>query len=134
MAKILRLKDRIKLTIGEVTFKIAPLSYLQKQKLAGCTKMQDGKEIYDLARAQAMYIKFALKDIEGVEDYSGNKYELSFEGDELTDECVSEIFHLEEREKLNIAAWQLIQGVQDLKDPVTGEALEGVDLEVESGK
>jgi len=134
MTKILRLKDRLKLKIDDVTFKLAPLSHLQKQELAGCTKMQNGEEIFDLTRAQALYIKYSLKDIDGVEDYSGEKYELEFDGDVLTDDCVSEVFNLEQREKLNIAAWQLVQGVQELKDPVTGKPLEGVDLEVESGK
>lgn len=134
MSKILKMTDRIALTIGDVTFKVAPLSFLQKQELANCTKMNGGDEIFDLVRAQAMYIKFALKDIQGVEDYAGKKYELTFDGDVLSDDCVSEVLNLEQREKLNIAAWQLLQGIQDLKDPVTGEPMQGVELEVESGK
>lgn len=134
MAKVLRMKDRVKLKVGEVTFTLAPLSHYQKQELASCTKMQGGEEIFDLPKAQALYIKYSLKGIDGVETYGDEKYELEFDGDHLSDDCVSEIFHLEQREKLNIAAWQIIQGIQELRDPNTGEKLEGVELEVESGK
>ena len=134
MAKIQRLSDRIKLTIAEVVFTIAPLNFMQKQELAECTKMQGGEEVFDLLKAQVMYIKYALKDIEGVEDYNGKKYELEFENDQLTDNCVSEILCLEEKEKLTIAAWQLLNGISGLKDPVTGKELEGVELEVVSKK
>jgi hypothetical protein len=134
MAKILRLKDRLKVKIGDVVFTIAPLSYLQKQELANCTSIKGGQERLDLARSQALYLKYSVKDIEGVESYNGEKYELEFEGDHLTDECVSDLFHLEEREKLSIASWQLLNGIKELRDPVTGEELEGVSIEVESGK
>ena len=134
MAKILKIKDRVKLIIGEVTFTLSPLNYMQKQDLAECTRIIDGNEVFDLLRAQVFYIKHALKGIEGVEDYNGDKYELEFENDSLTDECVSEILCLEEKEKLTISAWQILNGIKDLVDPVTGKKLAGVKLEVKSGK
>ena len=134
MAKLMRLKDRVKLTIGEVVFTIAPLNYAQKQELSECTRISGGEEVFDLLKAQVLYIKYALKDIDGVEDYNGDKYELEFDGDVLTDDCVSEILCLEQKEKLTIAAWQILNGIQELRDPVTGKKLSGVKLEVESGK
>lgn len=134
MPKILKTTDRVKVKIGDVTFTIAPLTYHQKQELANCTTMRGGQERLDLAKSQALYLKYAVKGIEGVEDYSGNKYDLEFEGDYLTDNCVSDLFHLEEREKLSLASWQILNGIKELKDPVSGEKLEGVSIEVESGK
>jgi len=130
MSKILRLTDRIKLTIGDVVFTIAPLNHHQKINLSNCTTVKNGEDHYDLLRAQALYLKYGVKGVEGVVGYDDQPYVLSFEGDELTDDCVSEILGLEQRGKLTTAAWQLLNGVKDLVDPVTGEKLDGVSLEV----
>lgn len=132
MAKILKLSDRLKLKIGEITFTLAPLSFSQKQELASCTKTVKGEDHFDLLKAQVLYLKYGLKNVEGLECYDGSDYALEFEGDVLTDNCVSEIINLEEKEKLTTAAWQLLQGVKELRDPITGEELEGVELKVVS--
>jgi hypothetical protein len=129
-SKILRLTDRIRLTIGDVVFVLAPLSHFQKIDLSNCTTIRNGEDSYDLLAAQALYIKYSVKSIEGLETYDGNKYELEFNGDELTDNCVSEILSLEQKSTLAISAWQLLSGIKDLVDPTTGEKLEGVELEV----
>lgn len=134
MAKILRLSDRVKLKIGEITFTIAPLSYMQKQELGSCTRIVKGEEVFDLLKSQALYIKYALKDIDGVVDYNGEKYELSFEGDILTDDCVSEVMSLEENEKFSSVYWQILNGLKEVVDPVSGEKMEGVELKVVSEK
>lgn len=132
--KILKMSDRISLKIGEVTFKLAPLNYMKKQELSECTKIIDGNEVYDLLKAQFLYIKYSLKEVLGIESYDGKEYKLEFDGDCLTDDCVSEILNVDQKEKLCIAAWQLLNGIKDLKDPETGKKLTGVKMEVESGK
>lgn len=120
------MSDRIHIKIDDITFVIAPLNYLRKQELAECTKLQDGKETFDLLKAQIYYIKYALKEVKGIKNYDGSDYELEFEGDCLTDNCVSEILNLEQREKLNIVAWQQLNGIKELED------VEGVELEVKT--
>lgn len=133
MAKILRMSDRIVFKIDDLKFKIAPLSNDRKNEIAACMKYQGGEQVYDLLKAQHLYMKYGLKDVEGIETYDGKKYKLEFEGDHLTDECVSEIFYLEQKGKLLTAAWQVLNGITDqLSDPMTGEKLDGVELEVES--
>lgn len=134
MAKLLKMSDRIKLTVGEIVFTIAPLSYQQKQELADCLRIDGGDEIKAVLASQALYIKYALKDVSGIEDYDGNEYKLRFDGDVLTDDCVSEIMSLEEKANLTSAGWQIINGIRDLKDPVTGKEMKGVKLEYVSGK
>lgn len=126
MSKILRMSDRLHLKIDDITFVIAPLNYFRKQELASCTKIVKGEEHFDLVKSQALYIKYALKEVIGLKNYDDSDYELEFEGDCLTDDCVSEILNLEQREKLNISAWQLLNGVKEL------ENVEGVELEVKS--
>lgn len=130
MAKILRLKDRIRLSIGELTFTLAPLDRLQKQDLAECNKNVDGKEVFELSKAQHLWMKYSIKEVEGLETYDNKPYELEFDGDYLTDDCVTELFNLEEKETLTNCAWQILNGIQELKDLETGEPLEGVSLEV----
>jgi len=133
MSKILRLSDRINLKIGDITFVLAPFSTERKQELASCTKIENGEETYDLLKAQIIYIKNSVRDVKGLETYSGDEYTLEFEDEEktkLTDDCVSELMNLEESSKLTTAAWQLINGIKELKDPISGEKLEGVELEV----
>jgi len=134
MSKVLRLKDRIKLKVGKIEFRISPMSYLQKQDLASCTKIVSGQETFDLLKAQSLYIKYSLKEISGVEDYAGEKYELEFENDYLTDDCVSEILNIEESAKLLTASWQVLNGIKELEDPITGKKLTGVKMEVVPGK
>ena len=128
------MKDRISLKIGKVTFKLAPMTYLHKQELAQCTRLVSGEEHFDLLLAQSIYIKYSLKEVDGLKLYDGSKYELEFEGDYLTDGCVSEILNIEEKEKFCTAAWQLLNGVKELTNPVTGKKLTGVKLEVIQGK
>ena len=129
-SKILRLTDRVNLRIGDVTFVIAPLNHFQKIELSNCTTIKNGEDHYDLLRAQALYLKYAIKDVSGIEDYEGNEYKLEFNNDELTDDCVSEILSLDQRSTLTTCAWQLLNGIKELIDPVTGDKLDGVELEV----
>lgn len=128
------MKDRISFKIGSVSFILSPLSYLQKQELSDCTRMVAGEQHFDLVKAQSLYVKYSLKDIKGLKDYNGEDYKLEFDGDFLTDDCVSEILNLEEREKLTNASWQILNGIKPLEDPVTGKKLAGVKMEIIAGK
>jgi hypothetical protein len=136
MGKILRQTDRIKVSIGKSIFTLAPLTQLQKIEISECTKIEKGgDEVLDIARAQALLVKYSLKDIEGIEDYEGNEYSLEMENDSLTDECVAEIFTLEEKSSFLIAAWQCMNGFPGkITNPATGKPLKGVALEILSKK
>lgn len=134
MAKILRLSDRVKLKIKDVTFYLAPLSNDKKIEISSCTKMQSGEVVFDHARAQHIYLKHSLKDIEGIETYDGEVYKLEFEGDSLTDDCVSEIFSLEQRGDLMSCAWQILNGIPDKLVDDNGKKMQGVALDVVSKK
>lgn len=132
MSKIMRVSDRIKIKIKDVVFTIAPLNQMQKIEVSECTKIgPNGEEVFDLLRAQTLLVKYSLKDIEGVEDEHGESYRLEFENDVLTEDCVTEIFTLEEKSLLTTASWQCLNGLPDkLTDPVNGKKLKGVALEL----
>ena len=133
MAKILRLTDTVIISVGDVKFHISPLSHEKKIELANCTKVVGGVDHYDLAAAQRLYVKYGLKKIEGVEGYEKEPYELQFdENGNLTDDCISEVFSLEQRTDFTVAAWQLLNGMKPLINPGTGKPLKGVTAEVVS--
>lgn len=117
--KLARLSDRIKLKIGEVTFTIAPVSYFVKKEIGECSRVDGGEQVFDLGKAQYLYIKHALKGIEGINDWDGNAYELKFVGDCLTDDCLSELFYMEQKEEFLTACWTLLNNFS-LENTVEG--------------
>lgn len=127
MAKILRLSDRIKIKVEDVTFWIAPIGAVVKKEIAGCTKLQGGKEVFDLFDAQMIYLKHGLKKVEGITTYKDEPYELEFINDQLTDECVSEILSIDCTPKFLESAWNVFNGF-------TGQQVEGAEIEIEPGK
>lgn len=127
MAKILRLKDRIAITISDIKFTVAPISAVHKKEIAGCTTMKGGKETFDLFTAQMLYIKYGLKSVDGLTGYDDEPYKLEFDGDYLSDDCVSEIMSIDCSSKFLEAAWSVFNGI-------SGEDIEGAKIEVEPGK
>ena len=132
MSKVLRMGDRIKIKVGKVEFVIAPLNQFHKIEVAECTKItRSGEEIFDLIRAQTLLVRYGLKEVNGITDVSGDAYKLEFEGDALTDDCVSEVFTIKEKAQYVTAAFQCLNELPDkLINPLNGEKLEGVELEV----
>lgn len=134
MIRVLRMSDRIKIKLDELTFYLAPLSNAKKMEISGCTMIKNGEPVYDVGKAQALYVKYSLKKVEGLKDYHGEDYELEFEGDALTDDCVSEIFTIEESPRLMHCAWSVLNGVPDKITDDNGNPLQGVALEVVKAK
>lgn len=121
------MSDRVSFTIDDVVFKLAPMNLIQKQEIADCMTTTSGNDRLALMMSQALYLKYSLKEISGVVGYDDKPYELKFEGDYLTDDCVSEILNLEQREKLTLSAWSILNGIDEKNK------IEGVKLEVIAG-
>lgn len=134
MVNILRLTDRVKVKIGKVVFTLAPLSNDKKREIVSCTSMQGGVSVFDYAQAQHLYIKHSLKDVKGITTYDKEEYELEFEGDALTDECVSDVFTIPQKQDLIACAWQILSGIPDKVLNDEGKPLKGVTLEVISSR
>lgn len=131
MAKILRMTDRIKFSVKDIEFVVAPLSIMQKSEISGANKNFGGESQIDLVKSQFLYIKYGLKEMNGVTDHDGNEYKLQFDDGCLTDSCVDEIFNMEQKEDFLNIAWQFFNGLPEkLIDPATGKTLKGVKLEV----
>lgn len=136
MSKILKMTDRIKINVGKVSFTIAPLNQFQKIEISEQQKIGVGGDVeFDLMRAQTLLVKYGLKDIEGAFDLDGEPYKLEFDGDVLSDDCISEVFTLEQRPDYVTAHWQCLNEFPDkLVSPYDGKKLKGVALELVRNK
>ena len=109
MAKILKMSDRIKMQIGEVTFILAPFTYEQKMEMSDSVKVVSGQDVIDVFKVKTMMLKYGLKKVEGIEDY-----ELSFDSQgNLSDECISEILYLDQSKTMLSACYEIHNGIPD---------------------
>lgn len=120
---VYRLTDRIPVKIGEVTFWISPLSHEQKITLMGFLRVRAGEEIQDSLRAAAYALKVSVKAVDGLTLADGSKYELSHEGNALTDDCVAELTQLTGADKLVAACAALANSIREHK-------IEGVEIDL----
>ena len=139
MAKIHRLTDRITVEVGDVKFKISPLSYHQKQVVSADLLKAATGDAEAAMSAVKNGIKFCLKDIEGVivDDEEGNEvpYELDFDDNgELSDDCISELLNAEFNNELSSIASNMLAGVPDKIVDHEGNVLEGVKVINPKGK
>lgn len=107
---IYRPNDRIPLKIGKITLIVSPLTGDQNSELATYTKMQGGKEVVDVGRMAISTLKFAVKDIQGVDAtyIDGTKFELERDGDYLTEQSVGDLYEIFGTAQLNMIAAKLI--------------------------
>jgi len=121
MARILKMSDRIKMKIDDITFTLAPFSYEQKMEMSDCTKIVAGEEIIDVFKTKTLMLKYGLKGIDGVGDYR-----LAFDSEgNLSNECISEILYIEQSAKMLQACYEIHNGVpKDNKLLTQGVALE----------
>lgn len=114
--RIYKTTDRIKLEIGEgLIVTISPLNRAQKQEiqslLMNTTRMVEGA---------SLAVKYAVKDIQGLEDENGEPYRLEFEGGALTEKCIDDLLNLEVSSQLQTVCVNLLNGVsKDLPQGVS---------------
>lgn len=126
MAVVYRKQDRIKVKIGSLVVKLAPLSYREKSEAQSMIMKNDPQAAMD---GSIYAVRCAVKEIEGIKLPDGSKYELQFENDMLTEECVDDLTNLEENDSLFVACLALLNGIpKKFINPVTGEEIEGVKI------
>ena len=127
---IYRSTDRVKIKVGELVFTLAPLSYAQKAEIKGLSsKIISGEEVTNGMMVYYKSIQFSLKDIEGLIDVDGNKYELNFDERGISPECMDDLFNMEFNEKLMMCAYNMVDQIpKEIIDPSTGKVLEGAEI------
>lgn len=127
--KIFKSSDEISIKIDDVVVKVSPLTYEHKLEVqdymldAAKGDFKAGMEGAKLA------IKYAVKGMSGVELADGTPYELEFENDGLSNECIGDLINSEMSNKLTIICCSLLTGIaSNFIDPNTGKKLEGVSI------
>lgn len=130
--KIIRTTDRIKLTIEDAVFYLAPLTYDQRAEVGAQYRREGGTEVkdyQDMIKIGKLYLKYALKDVEGIETLEGEKYKLKFENNLLSDESVNDLMNIPVSKTLNdIAQTMFVQIPNEILDS-EGNKLDGVEIE-----
>jgi hypothetical protein len=83
---IYKMSDRIPVEIGELRFWISPLSYGQKMDLSNCSSVVSGEQKIDGVKFASLLLKYSIKEIEGLTNFDGTEYKLSFDK-----ECIQPI-------------------------------------------
>lgn len=132
MAKVYRTTDKISVRIDDIVVKISPLSYDQKTDIQMLLVSGDPLSVVKAAKES---IKFAVKEISGVEDSDGNVYELEFEDGALSNACLDDLLNIDPEDKLSLVCTSLLQGIpKGFNDPQTGKPIEGISIERPSSR
>lgn len=122
--KIRKTTEKIPVKVGDLTFKISPLSFEQKCDIQNV--LMAGTAI-SILKASKLAIKYAVKEIEGLENVDGSKYEVKFDEQGLSDEVIDDLANTEIGDSLNYMCISLLNGLPSrFEHPVTKEPLKGV--------
>lgn len=126
MTRIYRTTDRIPVKVDTLTVTISPLSFDQKTELQSIM-MQATKDPLFAVRGARLAIKYAVKDVQGLEDADGPYKVTLGEDGNLTDACVDDLLNTEENPKLITLCSTLIAGVpKQVIDPMTKKPMDGI--------
>lgn len=122
--KIRKTTEKVPVKIGELTFKISPLSFEQKCDIQNLLAAGGSTSIL---KASKLAIKYAVKDVEGLENHDGSKYEVKFDEIGLSDETIDDLANTEINDSLNYVCITLLNGLpKRFEHPVTKQPLVGV--------
>lgn len=111
---VYKMSDRIPIEIGEIKLWVSPLSYGQKMELASCSTMVSGEQKIDGQKFATLLIKFSIKEVEGITNFDGTPYELSFDKDgTLSQDCLDELLQIEQSAAILRAATHLFTSMTD---------------------
>lgn len=111
MARIYRVTDKIEYKVGELTFKVSPLTVEDKIALTGFTFEAQKGNLKAMVDLQMYALRCGLKEITGLEDADGNPYQLAFENNKLTEECVQDLMNIEQSAKMIGLICTLMNGI-----------------------
>lgn len=150
--KVLKRSDRIKVTIFDPEFKaekpgetapallsfyLAPLTLTQKGEIKDCRSMKSGVLVQDGLKAAMLAVKYALKDVDGLEDSEGKAFELAFEKEDretLAEACVNDLMNIELSTVLMLACTNLINNVYAKLTYPDGIEIPNVSVEIGAKK
>lgn len=128
MARIYRLSDRIKVKIDDITVTVSPLSNHQKAEIQTHLLGLHRGDIHAATKGMLLSMKYAVKDIKGLEDSDG-EYKCQFDNDgNLSDETLEDLYNLENSVKLLQVCQELVSGVPKSFKDKDGNPIDGVEV------
>lgn len=132
MVKIYKTTDKIPVKIDSLVFKISPLSFEQKSEIQAMLISGDPLSV---VRAAKTAIKYAVKDVKGVENSDGSQYNLEMEEGHLSESCVDDLLNIDQEDKLSLVCTSLLNGIpKDFVDPQTGKPIKGIAIQKETSR
>ena len=124
---IYKMTDRIPVKIGDLTFKLGPLSYFQKSEIQNCTTEVKGESQIDGEKVAYLSLKYSIKEVKGLKDIKGNDYSLEYDDNGcLTDDSMSELLQIDESIRLTRVCLGLMKGFnKDVK-------IDGVEIDFDN--
>ena len=117
------MSDRIPVKIHDMTVKISPLSY--DVKSACQSLIMNGNHM----EAAVYALKNSIKEIDGLENEDGSKYQLQFSEGQISQDSIDEILNVPGSDEMQLVAISLLQGIpKEFVDPGTGKKLTGVEF------
>lgn len=108
--KIIKKTDRILVEAKGVKILISPIQLQQRIDIGNSIKFENGESNFNLLSHYKQLFKYSVKEVTGVEDSEGKPYELSFDGEVLTDDCAEELTRLFVNEELSLPASEASKG------------------------
>ena len=130
MTIIYRKNDLVSIKIGNLTFGVKPLSYMERVEIMSAMANQSGQVIENAAKATFLTMKNAIREFSGAKMVDGSDYNITFDDNgNISDESIDDLLNIEANGKLGLALHNFLKGVPSkLIDPNTGEELEGVEI------
>lgn len=110
MAKIYKTTDRLTYKVDDITIKIAPLNMEQKVELSELM-VAGRQDIKKAMEGTVKVLRYALKEVKGLEDSDGNDFELEFDSGMLTEECAEMLLNIEQSPKMIALCSSFVGGV-----------------------
>ena len=121
-----------KIKIGEAVFYCKQLSYKMRSIIgAKYHRQQSGNQVQDVVGLLFEVLRHSIKKVEGFVNPDGSPFELKFENDVLTEECLDQLFRVERvGDILQMCASSFV----NLREPdvivdADGQPIEGVSIE-----
>lgn len=137
MSRIYSTKDRIHYKIDKYDFWIRPLSGIEKIQLNGLMSKAIQGDMVAAMEAVQETMKLTLKKVKGFTDVDefGEEieFQLKFEDDKLTDECVDGLMNHPISNKLNTLCSSLVGGITTEFLDDEGKPIKGIKF-IDDGK
>lgn len=130
MAKVFKRSDRIAVKVGDLTFKLAPMTIDQKTECQQAFLKGNSKaDLKELTKGIILSLKYSVKSVDGLVDANDEPYKVSLDDKgNLTDECIDDLLNLQTGKQLTQICASLTNGIPSEFIDDNGNKLEGVEI------